>query len=470
MLNNELPRFLKDVPYMHAYEGKKIWTLLGDNKRLIGSLVLAEDSASLDFEVSRAEADKYKNRIQKVTAVDKYSRIVLLNSSVWESPLTGFLKTGPARMRLSPNIVVIQGSSNPYEEKVQKLTGYLPGIGEWFKEDFLDFDHNEYRFKQTKTIYHEIPFGGFAKVILNAKLTIDNDSLFIDKKFIAYQESFVQIEFDKPTSIAGALNIFNYVENFFNFIFSTPHATHIFTSGAMRRRRVSNGLTYIFCPYRRKEYRREDLRNENSMLFAFGDVSNINDVFVHWVLQYDRIHEIAEALVLLKSTKVSEELRFTTIINALESVHRRYYDHKLQTDEAYRNRMETIVGQIVDNNDKLLVRNRLQHGNEISLRNRLKEVYSIGLTHGIQVPEKKLTDKIIATRNYFTHGNESGKQGTLSMTELFGANSLLGGYLKLTLLQILGVADAELREIVKESVQLRTYYRDEPPTKNAYYF
>lgn len=470
-MNNELPRTIQDVPYRNGYEGKKIWTILGKNKRLSGSFKISDENASLEFEIPREEVEEFKIKIiAKTTAIgNSYSRILLINSSVWESPFSRVMKSEKGRMRLNPSLIVIQGSAKRVKEDITTLTGYLPGIGEWFKEDLLAFDNDEYKFQQPKTIYHEIPLGKSAKIILNAKLTIDHESTIIDKKFTAYPESFVRIEFAKPTPIGGTINIFSHVENFFNFIFSTPHATHIFTSNMSRKGKRIIPL-YILSPQRHKDYRREEKRHEVSMLFAWEDVSNINDVFVQWLLQYDRIHEIVDTLVLLKSTRVSEEMRFTTIINALEAVHRRYYDHKLQVDEDYKKRVEAIVQKITEDEDKKLVSRRLEFGNEISLHNRLKEVYAIGEKHGIPKPEKQTTDKIIATRNYFAHGDEARKKDTLHPNDLFYVNSLLGRYLKLILLQILGVNETELAEIVKKSSQFQTFYRDEPPIKNTYLF
>jgi len=319
-----------------------------------------------------------------------------------------------------------------------------------------------------RQIYHKVPLGTFAEVTLNAKLQIDKDGI-IENKFIAYPESHVRIDFKKETEISSAINIFSHVENFFNFVFSLPHSTHMFTSS--NQKSGKNDLTlYILSPSRSKEYRRDEKSDKQNMLFSWEQLSNINDVFVQWLLQYERIHEVADTIVLLKSTRVSEEMRFTSIINALEAVHRRYFDHKKESDKHYESRMTTILSQIADDENKTLVKQRLEYGNEISLRKRLKEVYAAGETFGIEKPTKNLTDKIIETRNYYTHGDESKKSKILNSNDLFLANSLLGRYLKLLLLQILGVKDDELKIIVDKSSQFQPYYRDEPSSNINNFF
>ncbi len=467
----DLPRTVKDITQKYLYEEKKIWTILDSGKRISGTLGIRDNGLGLDFRLKRDQVDLIINkRIQRVTAKgNEHSRALLLSSSVWESPLTGFFKHGDANMRLNPSLLLVQESSKPINEKIPYIQGYLPGIAEWFDRDFLEFDDDEYKFKENKTIYHEMELGTSAKITLNAKLTIDFDSKILESKFVAYPESFVRIDFTEPTQVNGALNIFSHIENFFNFIFSTPHSTHIFTSSNLKNGNRNLPL-YILSPYRRKEYEREEKRKHSNMLFSWEDVSNRDKVFVRWVLEYKRIEEIVDTLVLLKSTAVSEEMRFTTIINALEAVHRRYFNSKRQSDEDYQTRLDGILSLISDENDKKLVGSRLEYGNEISLRSRLKEVCSIGEKYGITKPSKTTINKILETRNYYTHGDESKKGNILDYMGLYTANSLLGKYLKVLLLQIIGVKEDELKAIVGKSPQFQYNYRDEPPKDNKYFF
>lgn len=471
-MNNELPRNIKDIPYKHAYDGKKVWTILGQNKRLVGSLMLQNDDATLMFKLPRNEVEKYKGkRVKAVTAVDVgSSRITFLDSSLWESPMSSFFnRNGEADMRLRPSLVVVQPNSKDSIDKVKNLSAYLPGVGEWLKEDFLDFDMEEYKFKQTKRIYHPIPLPGIATIKLFSKLTIDIDSLVMDKKFVAYPESYVTIEFEEARSIDSAVNLFTYVENFFNFICSTPHSTNMFTSDISKNKDKYRKLLYVLNPSGHKNYQREEMRNDKNLLFNLTDISDINDVFKKWITQYRRIEEIVQALNLLRSTSVSEEMRFTTIINALEAVHRRYYDSKTMSDDDYSKKVKEITDQIEDGADKNLVSGKLQYGNEMSLRKRLKSVCAIGVKHGIDEPSNDLQNRIIGTRNYLTHGDESRKKDALRPYELHTANALLGRYLKLLLLQILGVNEEELTNIVSSSGQFNQYFRDEPVVPTKYF-
>jgi hypothetical protein len=465
------PRTFKDIPKYYAFEGKKFWTILDTGKRVSGELTLRDDNATLQFEVHRGKAGEFDGkRFKKTVGIgDKSTRITLLNSYISESLYSGFLKQGPASFNLKPSLLVFHDGTQKTPDKITNFTGYLPGIGEWFDEDFLEFNYDEYKFKNTKTIYHTIPIWRDIKIVLNSKLTIDYESAIVEGKFLAYPESYIEIEYgNDSTTIDSAINVFNHIENFFNFIFLSPHTTHVFTSDLKLGKSNKTSKAYIIAPNKSKEYRREDKHHGNSMLFKFADISNVNDVFINWVVQYDKIHEIVDTLLLLKSTSISEEMRFTSIINALESVHRRYHDHKNEDDKQYQARIKKIVQQLDKEEDRQLVNSRLQHGNEISLRSRLKEAYAMGELHGIQKPSSQTTNKIIDTRNYYTHGDQAGKKDILTYNELFSVNGLLGRYLKLLLLQVLGIEQTELTEIVSNSAQFKEYYRDEPSKRYPY--
>lgn len=471
MLNNDLPRSVNDIPSRIAYGNKKFWTILDKSKRVMGTLNLTDENVSLSFELPREDVASFSNiQVKETTSIDgPTSRMMLCGSYIHETPLTAMFRRGSGRMRLSPSVVLLKSSAGPMPTNVLNITSYLPGIGEWFKEDFLAFDYAEYKFKQPKTIYHEIPLGSFATATLNAKLTIDSDSAIMDSKFTAYTESYVTIKFKEPTKIESAINLIGHVENFFNFIFSVPYASHVFTSKLTGRKPIRTPL-YIVSPKKYKPYNRDDKKYNSTMLFAFEDISNVNEVFIRWLLKYDDIKDIVDTLVLLKSTTVSEEMRFTSVINALESSHRRFYDHKDQSDEDFAIRVTDILTHIPDASDAALVRRKLSYGNEMSLRSRLKEVYELGEAHGVAKPSSATTNQIINTRNYLTHGDAAGRSSILPAHELAAANGLLGRYLKIILLKNIGLLDDELTEIVSKSAQFQVFYRDEPPSTNTYYW
>ena len=149
----------------------------------------------------------------------------------------------------------------------------------------------------------------------------------------------------------------------------------------------------------------------------------------------------------------------TTI--ALESLHRRYFDKAPESEAVFQTRVKDIL-DLLKEEDKEFVERRIMGGNDASLRERLKEIFELSVSLGLEKLPKKLRGKIVQTRNYYTHGNPKLKPEILDYNQLYSVNSYLGRCLKIFILRILSVSDDDLKAIIKESPQLRTYYRDEP--------
>lgn len=468
---NELPRSIADIPQKYLYENKRIWTILDNGKRLNAELTIQDDSIWLAFSCRRDEVDRYRAaRTMAITAKGNTdSRALLFSSAAWESPMSSIFKSPTARMRFVPSILYIHNSSKPVVTKIDSIKGYLPGIAEWLERDFLKFDYKEYKFEEAQTVSHEIYVSDSAKMTLNAGLTFNPSRQVVEGEFTAHTESYVQIDFDEPTSIVKALYMFSHVENFFNFIFSTPHSTHIHQSTRTNKTKPDTTL-YVVSPFQKKPYERDEKSSGSDMLFSLGDVTNNDDIFINWVSEYKRIQEVVDTLILLRSTNVSEEMRFTTIINALEAVHRKYLNKKPQDDKVYSKRVDKIISEIADAEDKEFVSQKLEYGNEASLRSRLNDMYNIGKEYGIDKPTKTIRAKILETRNYYTHGDESKKDKILDYSDLIYANSLLGKYIKVLLLIKIGVKDDELKAIVKKSPHFQYNFRDEPTRPSKLFF
>jgi len=463
MLSNELPESVKDLPYIHSFKGKKIWSVLDEGHRISATFEAEDSSIVLRAELSPVKAELLLNKQQaNLTAVSNGTRVSLMRCHSWETPFSRLINKDKSQVRVSPSFMVVHPDDKKVPEFITNLTGHLPGLGEWLEEDFLEFDYKEYKFKQPKTIYHKISIGPSISVSLSSRLAIDTEKAIIEKEFRAYPESFVKIDFVKPVSINTAVGVFSQVEEFFNFVFSQPHSTHILSS-QIQKPGKNKKVIYFHYPHRQKLYKSKESQRSSNLLFRWSDISDIDGVFMRWLREYDSLHEIIDTLVLLKFTRISQEIRFTATINALEAVHRRYYDHKIEpNDTKFNDRVNNIIDSLSKPDDKKLVKEKLFYANEISLRTRLKEIYLLGEAYGVTKPSKRITDKIIITRNYFTHGDEKQRDKILNSSELGEANRLLAKYLKLLLLTILGVKKNEMIKIVKESDQFKPLYWDGP--------
>jgi hypothetical protein len=449
-----------DIHFRHFFEGKRPWHFEGFKKVRHASLTWRENDIRLNLNLPRAELEKYRS-IERVGTGQSSSRILLLSSTTWEDALSRaaskYSNKESARVEVKPSMVIIQPfDSRKIEPKITSIIGHLPGIGSWFGDNFLEFDKNNLEFKNKKSLYHQISFKDF-DVYLTSGLEIND---FDSKKFTAYQESYVKIEFKSEVGIYAARGIFDYVESFFNFNFSSPHFTYIF-EGWSENKGKSIRKEIVF-PYRYKDQVREESDYGNSLLFNYSDIEDVNKLFKQWVSHYEKIQEIAESIILLKSTGVTEELRFTILINALESVHRRYFNRLLEPEVNFNAKVARILSKISDSQEKALVTNRLMYANELTLRKRLSEVAALVVTFGMNTLNNDLVDKIITTRNYLIHGDERLKKSILEYEAMYEVNRYLGKALKLMLLHVFGVKESEIKNIFSTSTQFKDYYRDGP--------
>jgi hypothetical protein len=459
------PKDLNDIAFLHQLEAQSRWYFKSLSKLKGGTLRIDENGCSLRFKADPAKEKIHDEVIvPEITAPAGNGRILLLNSRVWNDIYTSLFNRKPKNFHANPQYVIVQSNSKEaIDPLVTQIAGYLPGVGKWFDRDFLKFDHDEYKFTENKTIYHKFNVEDTVSVELNSKLEFDE---FEDRDaFKAFTFSYAEIKFTKPVSVYYALKIYSHVENFFNFIFSQPYAAHVFKLDDNSNSKKQLERRYLYHVNANKYKVRSDNKYDNSnILFKFDDIIDldaVDNIFIQWVINYEQIREVTEAMTLLKTTSLSEELRFTTLINALESLHIRYFDKKLQSEADFRKKVAGILG-LIKEEDREFVEQRLQGGNNASLRERLKEVFELSVSLGLEELPKNLRRKIVPTRNYYTHGNPTLKNQILDYSQLYSVNSYLGRCLKIFILRILKVSDEDLKGIVKASPQFRTYYRDEP--------
>ncbi|MDR3125808.1 MAG: hypothetical protein LBU20_01940 [Candidatus Nomurabacteria bacterium] len=456
------PEKIGEIFRLNEHLDKKVWTILGDtNKRVNGTLGFNGDEIILKFTLQNQEAKEIMGFQEKITSLGKNTRVTLLNSACVNS-LENLLVTEEISVSCSPNMAILHNKEKPMPETIHDLSCRIPGIGAWFDQDLLDFDYGTRGFtSKNQQIYHEIPIGDGRKIILQNTFVPDLDAKIINGEFKAHTESSVTIQYTRPKKGAPLdrlITILSYVEDFFNFIFPLPYSAHIFSSETSGKK---FDHLYVIRSTNGKRYRLDDRLSTHDMLFKLSDVSNINQVFYNWVGHYEKIHEIVETIILLRTTYLSDEVRFTLIINALESVHRRYFNHTNQTDKDYKDRLDRITSRL-ETKDARFVKEKLKYGNEISLRQRLKEIIDICEKHGIKRPDEQLVDQVVNTRNYLTHGDKELRPKTLGDFKIQQASNILAIYTKLVLLKILGIKDDELKNIVDNSAQLRPYYEDRP--------
>lgn len=186
------------------------------------------------------------------------------------------------------------------------------------------------------------------------------------------------------------------------------------------------------------------------MLFTYRTIeSNAQDVFNNWLRAYEIM---APALSLYFSTKNGAqkylESKFLALAQGLETYHRRTSDEQLMDSSEFKDLVSTILKNCPDQHVDWL-KGRLMHGNEINLGKRLKRIVEpFKGKLGNRKEREKLLRKIVDTRNYLTHYNDSLKENSARGDELLELCQKMEVIFQLHFLKTIGFSEKEIDSVV----------------------
>ncbi len=193
------------------------------------------------------------------------------------------------------------------------------------------------------------------------------------------------------------------------------------------------------------------------MLFTYGTIkSNAQDVFNNWLNAYETM---APALSLYFSTKIGAQKyldgKFLALAQGLETYHRRTSSEQLMDSSKFKNLVSTITGNCPEEH-KSWLSGRLMHGNEINLGKRLKRIIEPFKDKlGKSRERNKILRKIVDTRNYLTHYNESLKDKSAKGTELWNLCQKMEVIFQLHFLKVIGFSEKEIDSVVENCYPLK---------------
>jgi len=193
------------------------------------------------------------------------------------------------------------------------------------------------------------------------------------------------------------------------------------------------------------------------MLFRFGQIREDAERIVNnW---FDAYEEIDPALNLYFSTKTGAykylEGKFLALAQGLETYHRRTSNEKLMDEAVFKELTENLIKQCPEENKEWLS-GRLNYGNELSLRQRIKNIIEPFKEFiGTSKERSKLISTIVDTRNYLTHYDESLESKAASGRDLLLLCLKMEAIFQLHLLQVLGFTQEEVQSVFDRSDELQ---------------
>ncbi|MGG0644739.1 HEPN domain-containing protein [Sporosarcina gallistercoris] len=145
---------------------------------------------------------------------------------------------------------------------------------------------------------------------------------------------------------------------------------------------------------------------------------------------------------------------FLKVVQAVEAFSRRMRNNKIWSDEEFEATKERLTLQIQDDEDKKLIAGILS--NEPRLRQRLKEIFSeVNDIFGISSDKRKsFINKIVNTRNYYTHFDERLKDQIFDAIPMYYITKYMKLVLRVLILRELGIDNDLIKQRMSGNQEL----------------
>ncbi len=185
--------------------------------------------------------------------------------------------------------------------------------------------------------------------------------------------------------------------------------------------------------------------------------NNLEEIINLWLKIYERLDTVVDLFLGVSyNPKQYQTSNFLNLTQALEVYHRQLGTDKYLAIEEYDQVYETLLLCIpkgIPADLKTSLSSILKYGNEFSLRSRLKRIFkslSDAEKNLVTDNSKDFIDKVVNTRNYYTHYDKSLAEKAAKGYEILEFNKRLSALIMLVLYKELNIApDVSLSAIKK---------------------
>jgi hypothetical protein len=186
-----------------------------------------------------------------------------------------------------------------------------------------------------------------------------------------------------------------------------------------------------------------------NMLFTLGDILNSSqEKLSRWFVRHEELAPVFDLFFsIMYRPPGSQERKFISLIQAVETYHRRTHKNIDLDEDKHDERISSII-KVTPADYKDWLSYRLTYSNEPTLRARLKELFDE--FHDILsnfIEKNEFVNLSVNTRNYFTHFDKSLEKKRASGSKLTLLIELVKSLLMLCLLLEAGFPHEEIKKI-----------------------
>lgn len=281
----------------------------------------------------------------------------------------------------------------------------------------------------------------------------------IQKEATITQKVYVKVINKKLNSFHEHIKQLRHIQNFISLGIGEP-STIIDIVGKSEINKEKFNEQFFYPEIKVYIYNKQSPRERKQilpqcMLFSLKDIEDdFDDILKMW---YGRKNDVLKPVIdlyfgTLYNSDMYLEQRFLSLVQAIESYHRRTKINNEIDPNEHENRVDNIINS-VDSQYKEWLKHRLLYSNEPTLRKRLKEILDDCDTL-LNLPssrkKKSFICKICDTRNYFTHYDNSLVDRAARESELFEICEKLKIIIEFNLLIEIGFDKEMVYRLLKE--------------------
>lgn len=419
-------------------------------------------------EVSEGGSHEFGNRVRKIERIEGVieSGDFVVLERCYEAQVKFGFPHGFDESTVRASFAYIGPRANQIgESKFSKAIFSIDGLDEWLNITGIELSYEKGEWEKGKSyrgaikyeILDAIPYeiNDFIKLSFNFGLTLNPTPILNKgaKKAEVEQNTNIEIEFKDEIEIGEILKLIQKILNFFSF--SVAKEVFLKSFRVEVKEEETNNIIDAYFRSRSPKDKFPELRFYE-MPFSFQTISDeFPQLLNNWLINSDTLAPTFNLYFSVLRHNPTLETRFLLLAHAIESFHRRECTETFFSEEDFANLSERLRKSVIDNAAFTeWVENRLRYGNELSLRNRLRQLLEpFEDLFGTSSQRRTFISKFVNTRNYLTHYDKRLEEAACRGLDLLTLSNNVEALIQLHFLKMIEFPKDKLDEIISRGIR-----------------
>ena len=439
------------------------WLPSAPNRQVPGTLSIS-DGGKIELETIHRLGETHTpfgGGRKRVVGHLENDKIVTLDDCSYES-IKGSIGISKSLIRVN-RIFTGVGYDEDEIPRFNSVTFSVEGIDEWIGRSGINVDH---QFEErTATISYQSPeniplnLGDGMQLLITFHWTLPGFPIIKEARIS--QKTYFELVSEDERELDDFISVVRKITNFLCFAMDqTVSLDSMSATSDNLRQDIGEGRTRaipINIYYQSWPYSKDEPVSNRSKLFGFEEIQNDAErIIKNWIEAYEKITPAFNLYFLAKmGMQTYLEERFMALAQGLEAYHRRTSEEKRMDETEFEKLVEHLVDQCPEEKREWLS-DKLNYGNEVSLSKRLRDIIKpFKDVIGNRTKRESLISKIVKTRNYLTHYDQSLELEAAQGEDLWPLCLKMELLFQLHFLKLIGFSREQIDSLVANSIPLR---------------